>query len=117
MEFSFSEHIILENEFVLLRPMKKTDFGELSKIAYDYDIWKFTVSRCMNDEELHDYIITAVKEREKESRYPFVILDKNSNLAAGCSSFGNISNKDKRLEIGWSWLGKTFRGTGLNKSF
>lgn len=116
MEFSFSEHIILENEFALLRPMEKTDFKELSKISYDYDIWKFTVSRCMNDEELNNYINAAMKERAKKSRYSFVIIDKISNLVAGSSSFGNISNKDKRLEIGWSWLGKNFRGTGLNKS-
>jgi RimJ/RimL family protein N-acetyltransferase len=116
MEFSFSEHIILENEFTLLRPMEKTDFQALSKIAYDYDIWKYTVSRCMNDKELNDYMDAGLNDREKLSRYPFVIIDKKKNLPAGSSSFGNISNRDKRLEIGWSWLGKEFRGTGLNAS-
>jgi RimJ/RimL family protein N-acetyltransferase len=116
MEFSFSENITLENKFALLRPMEQNDFNGLSLIAYDYDIWLFNVSRCMNEEELNDYITKALKQKMKELLYLFVIIDKKYNRIAGCSSFANISNKDKRLEIGVSWLGRNFRGTGLNKS-
>jgi len=116
MEFSFSEHIILENDFALLRPLEKNDFDGLSQIAYDYDIWKFNVSRCMNDEELNEYITRLLEMRENGVLYPFVIIDKSKNQAAGSTSFGNISNKDRRLEIGGTWLGKRFQGTGLNKS-
>jgi N-acetyltransferase len=116
MEFSFSQHIILENESALLRPIKKEDFYDLSKIAYDYEIWRFNVSRCMNDGELNNYIASLLKQREKGILYPFVIIDKKKDQSAGSSSFGNISNKDKRLEIGGSWLGRNFQGTGLNKN-
>jgi RimJ/RimL family protein N-acetyltransferase len=116
MEFSFSEHIILENDFALLRPLEKNDFDGLSQIAYDYDIWKFNVSRCMNDEELNEYITRLLEMRENGVLYPFVIIDKSKNQAAGSTSFGNISNKDRRLEIGGTWLGKRFQGTGLNNS-
>jgi len=116
MEFSFSDHIVLENEFAVLRPLEKEDFGSLSKIAYDYDIWRFNVSRCMNDEELYNYISILLNQKEKELLYPFVILDKKPDQIAGSSSFINISNRDKRLEIGSSWLGKNFQGSGLNKS-
>ena len=31
------------------------------------------------------------------------------------TSFGNISTKDRRLEIGWTWIDKESQGTGLNK--
>lgn len=116
MEFSFSEHIILENESALLRPLEKADFNGLSKIAYDYDIWRFNVARCMNDVELNNYINAMLNQKEKELLYPFVIKDKNSDRIAGSSSYINISNRDRRLEIGGSWLGKSFQGTGLNRS-
>ena len=82
MEFSFSEHIILENDFALLRPLEKNDFDGLSQIAYDYDIWKFNVSRCMNDEELNEYITRLLEMRENGVLYPFVIIDKSKNQAA-----------------------------------
>lgn len=28
--------------------------------------------------------------------------------------FGNISFQNKRLEIGWTWIGEKFQGTGIN---
>jgi RimJ/RimL family protein N-acetyltransferase len=57
----------------------------------------------------------AQTEREAGVRYPFVIVDNSSGRIAGSTSFGNISYHDLRLEIGWSWLGKEFRGTGINR--
>lgn len=30
-------------------------------------------------------------------------------------SFGNLSEADSRLEIGWSWLGVDFQGRGINR--
>jgi RimJ/RimL family protein N-acetyltransferase len=30
-------------------------------------------------------------------------------------SFGNMAEEHGRLEIGWSWLGRDFRGTQINK--
>lgn len=116
MEFSFSEHIILENAAARIRPLEKEDFKELSGIAYDYDIWKFNVSRCMNDDELTSHINTLLEQKEKRFIYPFVIIDRKKQMIAGSSSFSNISNKDKRLEVGGSWLGRKFRGTGLNRN-
>ncbi len=115
MEFSFSEHIVLENDLVLIKPMTPEDFEGLSKIAYDYEIWRFNVSRCLNDEELRGYISRALEHKKKGVIYPMLIINKKTNSTAGCSSFGNISNKDKRLEIGATWLGREFQGTGLNR--
>jgi len=111
----FTENINLENKNVLLRPLTQEDEKGLSEIAFDPDLWKFTVSRAMNPIELKNYINTAIEDRIRFSRYPFTIVDKNSGEIAGSTSYGNISIKDKRLEIGWTWLGKKFRGTGLNK--
>ena len=47
---NFSDYIILENNSVLLRPLTFEDEAGLCKIAFDPDIWKFTVSRAMNPE-------------------------------------------------------------------
>ncbi|HKZ65281.1 MAG TPA: GNAT family protein, partial [Chitinophagaceae bacterium] len=53
--------------------------------------------------------------KKAETKRPFTIIDKLTGQIAGSSSMGNISYHDLRLEIGWSWLGKDFRSTGLNK--
>ena len=87
----------------------------LSKIAYYYEIWRFNVSRCMNDGELKNYISSALDPGKTGVSHSLVIIDKASQKTAGSSSFGNISAKDKRLEIGATWLGRDFQGTGLNR--
>lgn len=113
---NFAEDIILKNNSVLLRPLTSEDEEGLVKIAFDADIWKYTIVSVMNSTELKNYINTALEERKKNLRYPFTIVDKQSGEIAGSTSYGNISVKDKRLEIGWTWLGKKFRGTELNKN-
>ena len=112
---NFQETIILEDNSVLLRPLTPADEEGLAKIAFDYNIWKYNTALVMNREELKAYITLALDERERRIRYPFTIIDKLSGETAGSMSYANVSVKDKRIEIGWSWLGKKFQGTGLNK--
>jgi RimJ/RimL family protein N-acetyltransferase len=57
----------------------------------------------------------AFAEKELFRRMPFLIYDKDAKQTAGSTSFGNISFFDQRVEIGWTFLGPEFIGTGLNK--
>ncbi len=106
----------LENSIALLRPLESNDFNGFLDIAFDESIWYRTTNRIQSEEDLRKYVDDSIKEREKEFRYPFTIIDKRVNRIVGCTSYGNISQKDKRLEIGWTWLGKEFQDTGLNKA-
>jgi len=110
----FEQNIILENDFVLLKPLSIEDKNGFVKIAFDKDIWRFSVNRIYDDFELDHFISEAISSKEKQLRFPFTIIDKAKNKIAGSTSFGNYSAKDKRIEIGWTWLGKEFWGTGIN---
>jgi RimJ/RimL family protein N-acetyltransferase len=112
---NFTEDIILENNIALLRPLAPEDEEGLGKIAFDTDIWKYNVGKIMNSTELNEFINVALEDRKRNFRYPFTIIQKTSGEIAGSTSYANVSVKDKRLEIGWTWLGKKFMGTGLNK--
>ena len=57
----------------------------------------------------------AFADTSADTRRAFTIIDKSTNKIAGSMSMGNISMYDLRLEIGWSWLGKEFRGTDINR--
>ncbi|HWJ28212.1 MAG TPA: GNAT family protein [Flavisolibacter sp.] len=54
-------------------------------------------------------------DRLANTSRPFTIIEKSTKKIAGSMSMGNISMHDLRLEIGWSWLGKEFRGTDVNR--
>ncbi|WP_242927503.1 GNAT family N-acetyltransferase [Pontibacter vulgaris] len=112
---NFGQDIILEDNRVLLRPLRLTDAAKLQPMALDEDIWKYTVTRIGNEQELQQWAAEAERNRRENQRYTFVILDKETDTLAGSTSYGNISVADKRLEIGWTWLGKPYRGSGLNR--
>lgn len=106
--------LILENDRVQLRLLGADD-DRLLPLALEPDIWKFTVSRIDNAAAFYDWNAQCLQEHERQIRFPFVILDKKTGALAGSTSYGNMAVADKRLEIGWTWLGKAYRGTGLNQ--
>jgi len=117
MNFAFNEEITLENNFVLLRPITKSDIDNLLPIATDdKDLLQFSPAPIYTPELLETYIATAILNRANKNRYTFIVFDKTKNAYAGSSSFLNISNADDRLEIGATWYGKKFQRTGLNRN-
>ncbi len=111
----FPSTLVLETPRVILRLLKEEDLPELSKITKSEDLWKYFTKDLSSDDELKKWIDDAHEERRQGKRMPFVIIDKDEKKVAGSTSFGNISLFDQRVEIGWSWLGEEFRGTGVNK--
>lgn len=112
---NFYDNIILQNDVVLLRPLEKADYELFKCIAFNPDIWKHSVTSASNENELHSWIDDALESKKNNQRYPLTIVDKKSERVFGSTSIGNISLKDKRAEIGWTWLGLEFQGTGINK--
>jgi RimJ/RimL family protein N-acetyltransferase len=117
MNFPFDEEIILENNFTILRPINKTDIDSLLPVATkDKDLLQFSPAPIYTKDLLQKYIDKAVENRLNKNRYTFIVFDKTQNAYAGSTSFLNISNSDDRLEIGATWYGKNFQGTGLNRN-
>lgn len=115
MNFDFETDIELSNERAKIRPLAISDQQHLLHVATQHkDLVRFSPSLIHSEEHLRDYITQAVEDRKNHFRYAFIIWDKLKNKYAGSTSFFTISNKDKRLEIGYTWIGKDFQGTGLN---
>ena len=109
-----SSQLILETDKVLLRPLQHLDIASFAPVANDASLWKYFTFFLDDPEELQRWVEVALQEREDGKRIPFTIIEKSTNSVCGSSSFGNISYFDKRIEIGWSWLGKKYQGTGIN---
>ncbi|MEO6720831.1 MAG: GNAT family protein [Ferruginibacter sp.] len=117
MNIPFDEEIILENSAAQLRPLQSSDLSNLLSVATQNDkLLQFSPQPIHSEKLLTAYIEKAVSERENKIRYAFIIFDKKKNAYAGCTSFMNISNYDKRLEIGSTWIGNDFQRTGLNRN-
>jgi RimJ/RimL family protein N-acetyltransferase len=117
MEFYFKEKYILENETVRLQPLELTDFEFLLEYSENEpDIWSFNSNGANGKENLEKYIANAIKNRENEKEYPFIVFDKISGKFVGSTRFYSIFLDMKTIEIGYTWYGKKYQGTGINKN-
>jgi len=106
--------LVLQTKSVLLRPIEESDFDAFLELAQDHGMWDYFTMNLADKGDLQKWMAAAFSDKATGTRRPFTIIDKTTNQVAGSSSMGNISYHDLRLEIGWSWLGKKFRSTGIN---
>ncbi|KIO78202.1 GCN5 family acetyltransferase [Pedobacter lusitanus] len=109
--------IILENERVLIRPLGLSDHEYLLPFSLNEpEIWRYSSLGAAGAENLTTYIQTAVNDREKGNAYPFIIYDKLADSYAGSTRYYDIQLAYQTLQLGYTWYGKEFQGTGLNKN-
>lgn len=111
-----STNITLENENVLLIPFEDKRNIELKNIIFDSEIWKYMGMYIQNNNDFDNYIYNTLKHKADGMCYPFLIIDKQTNEVAGSTRFGYLNYASQKCEIGWTWYGKKFQGTGLNKA-
>ncbi len=115
--FDTAQDYLLENDAILLRPLHSNDFENLISFARNEpEIWKFSLVAVQGEEGLKNYIESAIEQRCKQSEYPFIVFDKRTGQYAGCTRFYDIQLVNKTLQLGYTWYGKAFQGTGLNKN-
>ncbi|SDM19308.1 Protein N-acetyltransferase, RimJ/RimL family [Daejeonella rubra] len=108
-------NVSLESERALLRPLTLEDEHALQQVAADDSLWIFGLQDLSQPGELNKYIHEAIADRENGTSAVWVIIDKKTNKVAGCTRLAEISWKDERGQIGWTWIGRDFQGSGLNK--
>jgi len=106
----------LQNQKVILRPLQESDEKLLWPIAQENELWIYGLKDLSVRENLHQYIQSALADREAGYCAVWVIIDAASGKVAGCTRLAEISWKDERGQIGWTWIGKEFQGSGLNKA-
>ena len=112
----FQQPVILENERVLLRPIEESDFENLLSFSlHEPEIWFYGLVTAAGEENLRNYLATAVKNRNEKKEYPFIVFDKKANSYAGSTRFYDIQQPWFTTQLGYTWYGKNFQRTGLNR--
>lgn len=112
----FRDQPVLENERVLLRAIKENDFDNLLPFSLNEpEIWTYGLVTAAGKANLRKYIDTAVKNMNDKKEYPFIVFDKRTNLYAGSTRFYDIQQSWFTTQLGYTWYGKEFQRTGLNR--
>jgi len=114
--FDCTKNYILEDDRVMLRPLQPEDSVHLLPFALNEpELWKFSLVSAAGEAGLQNYLNITFKARDEGKEYPFIVFDKVANEYAGSTRFYDIQNELQTLQLGYTWYGKKFQGTGLNK--
>jgi RimJ/RimL family protein N-acetyltransferase len=109
-------YVRLEDERVLLRPLEESDYENLLPFALnERGLWKYSLVRADGEDGLKNYLDIALNEKAAGREFPFIVFDKKEKAYAGSTRFYDINFPYKTIQLGYTWYGKKFQGTGLNK--
>lgn len=112
-----TKNIVLENDRVLLRPLAESDYEHLLPFALnEADVWKYSLISPAGEEGMKNYITTTLQNKAAGIEYPFIVFDKATQQYAGSTRFYDIQLFNKATQLGYTWYGKSFQRTGLNRN-
>ncbi|MGB5369155.1 MAG: GNAT family protein [Flavobacteriaceae bacterium] len=106
--------VTLENDHVRLSPLNLDNYEKLLTVAAQDRLVQYSPSDIATPKGLKAYVEMALAHQREKTALPFIVYDKRSRCHAGSTRFLNIGWQNKVLEIGSTWIGREFQGTGLN---
>lgn len=112
-----NKHIILENDRVLLTPLEEKDFDILLPFSENEPtLWEYSLLPANGSSNLRTYLDSALQGRKDGHSYPFLVFDKLKGEVAGSTRFYDFQSVHNTVQIGYTWYGKDFQRTGLNRN-
>ena len=107
--------VILQGTRIRMEPLSlERHFEGLLEIGLDPELWRCTLNVCTTREDLSSYLREALNMQSEGNAMPFATVDKATGRVLGCTRFGNIEPKHRRVEIGWTWVGRPYQGSHVN---
>lgn len=106
----FDVQPILENDRVLLLPLKKQDFDELYTTAADPKIWE----QHPNTDRWKKEVFENFFEGALKSHGAFKIVDKTTGHVIGSTRFYDYKQVDNSILIGYTFYAVSHWGKGIN---
>ena len=86
----------------------------LLAIGLEPTLWRYMIPDVKDAASLRAYLDTAERELEEGRSLPFATIDIESGRVAGSTRFGSLDSHNRRVEIGWTFVGKEFQRSHVN---
>ena len=63
---------------------------------------------------MENYLRGALADQALGIGLPFVTIEQGTGTLVGSTRFGNIDTKNKKVEIGWTWISPEWQRTFVN---
>ncbi|WP_299248018.1 GNAT family protein [uncultured Lacinutrix sp.] len=113
----FNTNHTLENDIVKLIPLQAEHLSILSEFAINEPgLWEYSLQSASGLDNMKAYLNKALQDKANKKAYPFLVFDKRTNAYAGSTRFYDYLPEYQTVQLGYTWYGKAFQGTGLNKN-
>jgi RimJ/RimL family protein N-acetyltransferase len=108
------EPVTLASTALRLEPMSSDHVAGLEAAAQDGELWKLRVTSVPAPGETGAYVAAALKGYADGHMLPFVVVDTTSGRVIGSTRYHDIVPAVERLEIGYTWYGRSWQRTHVN---
>ncbi|HEX4300414.1 MAG TPA: GNAT family protein [Gammaproteobacteria bacterium] len=106
--------VTLEGAHVRLVPLTLAHLDAFSAVGLDPELWHLIPSKADTPEGMRVYVETALDEQRRGVSLPFVTTLKGTGQVIGSTRYMNIDVRNRRLEIGCTWIGKPWQRSVVN---
>jgi RimJ/RimL family protein N-acetyltransferase len=108
------EPVTLEGNYVRLEPMRVDHLPALCKVGLDPSLWEWTNALVKDEGDMERYVREALADQALGTALPFVTIERKTDTVVGSTRFGNIDTKNRKAEIGWTWVAPAWQRTVIN---
>ena len=105
---------VLEGRYVRLEPLALEHWTPLVSVGLNGDVFHWFPNPVRSAADMLKFIEAALEETAAGLAIPFATIDRTSGRPIGATRFGNIDRPNRRVEIGWTWLGTPWQRTAAN---
>ena len=110
----WSEPTTLSLHNVRLEPLSKDHLDDLIVAVKDGKLYDHWYTSIPEPQDMNAEINRRLDLQNKKSMLPFAVISMRNNKAVGMTTYMNIDQDNKRVEIGSTWYAKSVQRTSLN---
>ena len=108
------DKVILEGKFVRLEPLSEIHREGLIEAISDGELWNLFVTLVPRVEGIDEFIANAILAHQNGDGLSFATIDKTSGRVIGSTRFMKANLSNKRVEIGFTFIAKSYQKTMIN---
>jgi N-acetyltransferase len=94
--------------------MESSDAQAMVLAASDGQLWQLPFTVVPSAETIQAYVAKALAGRDAGTVWPFVVVAQTTQAVIGSTRFWKMDRENLKLEIGHTWFGASWHGTGAN---
>jgi len=106
--------VTLSTDRLTLQPLSLGHIPALAQAAHDGELWDKKTTTVPRAEGFEDYVRTALKLQDAGLALPFATMVREGDRIVGSTRFMNIDAVNHRVEIGTTWIARSWQRTFVN---